>query len=282
MIVVKLQGGLGNQLFQLAFGVAQSQRERCSFVLAEGFGYSEMLASFFDLQNIKILKKISKKYSLKNQLEENQWIAPAKNLANFENQSNVLYDGYFQSEDYFLEHKNLIINSLKINKKYRIDARRWLGICDGRPCVAFHVRQEDYFSFGNDELGGKNLILPFDYYVNCWDTICKIFPNGFHAIWVAEKPLKDFQTSFFRFKKIENVTYHFVCYPQFVMDFQTLMQADIIVTANSTFSWWAAYLSKDKPIFAPENWLGFKINQEFPSKIIPTYWHKISTLPQHF
>jgi len=63
-----------------------------------------------------------------------------------------------------------------------------------------------------------------------------------------------------------------------ITDFQIIMNADACIISNSSFAWWAAYLNskKDKKIYCPEHWLGFKIKREYPENIIPGEWIKVN------
>ena len=62
-----------------------------------------------------------------------------------------------------------------------------------------------------------------------------------------------------------------------ISDLQFIINADICILSCSTFSWWGAWLNekKTKTIFVPKNFLGFKVNKEFPVKMIPESWNKI-------
>ena len=61
-----------------------------------------------------------------------------------------------------------------------------------------------------------------------------------------------------------------------IIDFQLLLNADVAIIANSTFSWWAAYLNPNiQKVFLPRDWLGFRINKLLPPGIfnrLPSHW----------
>jgi predicted glycosyltransferase len=61
-----------------------------------------------------------------------------------------------------------------------------------------------------------------------------------------------------------------------IVDFQIIMNADIVICANSTFSFWGALLnSRAKKVIIPEYWLGFHVEKRMPEIIfesIPENW----------
>ena len=62
-----------------------------------------------------------------------------------------------------------------------------------------------------------------------------------------------------------------------ITDFQHILNADVCIIANSTFSWWAAYLNKNpnKMVIAPKYFLGWRIKQQVPTEIYPCNWKLI-------
>lgn len=63
-----------------------------------------------------------------------------------------------------------------------------------------------------------------------------------------------------------------------IVDMQLLIHADVCIIANSTFGWWGAFLNekKNKTIYVPAYFLGFKVQKEFPVNIIPTDWVRVA------
>jgi hypothetical protein len=54
-----------------------------------------------------------------------------------------------------------------------------------------------------------------------------------------------------------------------ITDFQIIQNADIAIISNSSFGWWAAYLSpKRNTVYAPKNWMAFRIGAEHPKGVM--------------
>ena len=62
-----------------------------------------------------------------------------------------------------------------------------------------------------------------------------------------------------------------------ITDFQILMNANIVISSNSSFAWWGCFLNRrqNKKVFAPKYWLGFKVKQEYPVGIMVKDWEWI-------
>jgi hypothetical protein len=268
MIGIKLEGRLGNQLFQYAFALNHARKSNQSFYIDQekyafdGRKYFELF-NFNKLKN-RINQELSQRFLKLNICNEDQWKSPTINLNDFQ-VKNSFFIGYFQSEDYFKENKELIRQEFQLKEKVKIDSRKFLGI--GGKYIAIHCRRTDYVNFGDESLGGKNLVLPISYYHNALSSIKNL--SDYEIVVVSDEieiVKKELQ--------IENAMY--VSNGEMIIDFQIIQQADIAIIANSSFSWWAAYLGFNNKVYAPEYWIGFKIMKEYPCAIIPSKWDLIS------
>jgi len=132
--------------------------------------------------------------------------------------------------------------------------------------VSVHIRRGDY-SFDENAIK-KNGLLPLDYYKQAIDiikskiddTVFFVFSNDME--WVAENFKFDGQIVF-----VDNNNDEFGYEDIRLM---SLCKSNII--ANSTFSWWGAYLNltPEKIVIAPRNWLAYKKTN--PEEFIPKDW----------
>lgn len=273
MIVVDLIGRLGNQMFQYAFAVSTAKKYNTKFLLNPVY-YQEINQWFeLDLQTKFLLSFRFKKINTKIL---NYYIPklPIKKQDGWENEFSSIndqhYEGFYQSEDYFKDQKNLILERFKIKKIWKEKFKlKYANIFSNSKTVVMHIRRTDYLNFGSDQLGGIGLCLPMTFYENCLNQINDLSE---YKIFCISDDL-DFVKQNFNHRN--DITF---VYNELIVDFQMLVNADVLILANSSFAWWGAYLNpkKEKIVYAPEFWLGFKIDEEYPKKIIPVEFIKVN------
>jgi len=179
----------------------------------------------------------------------------------------AIFDGYWQSEKYFIDIKNIITEELSLKKKY-IDEieKNLINKIKNNNSVSIHIRRGDYVNDKTTNL--HHGTCPLDYYhraikiilANNKKSIFFIFSDDID--WV-KKNLKLLHPSFFISgnKDYEDL---------FLM---SLCKHNII--ANSSFSWWAAWLNNNpnKTVAAPKKW--FNNPHQNTKDLIPKPWIKI-------
>jgi len=269
---------LGNQLFQYAFIKAISEKFGTSFFInekAERFILPEFfnLAAYHPFTNK--INKLILKMQQEDPLRSMQNINIGEFTAGIEDifQDKAIYKGYFQSELFFKNISDRLTAYITVKEKYTEEFnKKYLDMFRSNRTVTVHVRRGDYLNLNDwwaQNMGSNNLTLPTSYYLNCLSQITE--KKSYKIIFISDDI--DFVRS--EFSHIENAEFSG---NDIMTDFQLLMNADIGIISQSSFAWWAAYLNPkaNKKIFCPENWLGFKVNREYPAHIIPAGWEKVA------
>ena len=156
---------------------------------------------------------------------------------------------FFQSQRYFDRYESEIRALFPIKQKY-VDAftEVYGGLSKSARKVVVHIRRGDYVAF--------NIALPMSYYRKAMACIGTVDTQ---YIFISDDP--DFIRA--EFSDIEN---KYISTHSEIIDLQLLASADFCILSCSSFSWWGAWLNTnpEKKIFAPQNWLGFSENKEFP------------------
>lgn len=293
MKIVRVCGGLGNQLFQYAFYLAvkdkfneitkldvhdmQSYDLHNGYELERIFNLSENYCSLSEKRSVqstkniftKLLKEI-KKYT---PFISRTYIKEKKNLhfsyqeENFGSEhTTIYYRGSWQNPQYF-HHVNQ-----KIREKLIFPAftePKSLALCQElaeHETVAMHIRRGDYLK--HKALGG---ICDLPYYKN---AIKKIEMN-------VDKPLFVIFSDDIAWcrENIQVENARFVDWNSGEQSFQDMHLMSLCnhnIIANSSFSWWGAWLNNNpnKIVIAPNKW----IHYTDALGIIPDEWVKISTI----
>lgn len=291
MIVAKLIGGLGNQLFQYAAAKALALRHNVdtkvdvSFLNSDSEGrYTQR---FFDLtcfeNDITIATKSECDLFLNKKsnkvTRELQICFPFlfNHVLFFESGSSYQYhfiklpkstylNGYWQSELYFKNYELEIRNQLHFKKQIIDDCKHWLDKIKNTDSIALHVRRGDYVTLkeANSFHGTCNLT----YYTNALNYL--LAKVSMPTLYIFSDDLEWCKT---------NLSYN---YPTYFVDTNNqhhdlflMSECQHNIIANSSFSWWAAWLNANpnKIVVAPEQWFTDKsINT---NDLIPASWHKI-------
>ena len=261
--VVRISDGLGNQLFQYAFAYAL-HRETGAEVLIDPLFWGTSIRHY-DLEkfNISIKKKlvspamdyllgfgprngrrfknvyrniiIDKKYK-----RVNEELVMKYDDDMFHQNSNSFFEGFWQTYKYFDKYKNEIKKEFMPLWPLSEKAKEYLVKIEEKPSVAIHIRRTDYV-----RLNG-NVALDLSYYSKAIEVISGLLKD-YNVFAFSDD--KDFVK---RNLKINN--YIMVEGVSDLDEFELLRRCNHKIIANSTFSWWAAYLgdNSDSIVIAPE------------------------------
>ncbi len=283
-------GGLGNQMFQYAFGRALSIKKNTEMILDISFYEDQSGATErnyeLDVFNIKVevppvpeIKKIYKRYfkkSFKNRMlflfnpdkegliynEISYSLYSNKNKLN----KNIYLNGYFQSEKYFGNIKSIIREDFVFKDSLGENKKELLKMNEESNSVSIHIRRGDYLSNiqANKVLGLSTLY----YYKKALCYINNHVKNPNFIVlsddieWTKKYLIIDAPTEYVSNKEL-NKNHE----DMYIM---SLCKHNII--ANSSFSWWGAWLNEntEKIVIAPEKW--FKDKRINKDDLIPRDW----------
>lgn len=283
MKIVRILGGLGNQMFQYAFYKALEKRHKKvladltlfkdyelhnGFELNDVFGIDlreapQFIINLYDTPNKKwLFRKLRRIINLKNTYKEeiHEFLFDPSFLSDPKPR---LYYGYWQNEQYFEDID--IRNDFKFKSPLSEKNQQILNRIENTQSVSIHIRRGDYV---NHPLLGN---------------ICEL-PYYQAAISLMDSKLKN--PSYFIFSNditwckthlsLEKATYiDWNTAKDSYIDMQLMSACKHQIIANSSFSWWGAWLNQNpnKIVIAPDKWInGEKFNN---SEIVPKTWIKI-------
>lgn len=288
--IVRLMGGLGNQLFQYGFGVwleKQKQKKtlydnRFGFV-GDDYGRLYCLDSIIkninlaDIKDIPVVAKnrqifrIVRKFRIfsKTIFCENK--SYKYDYEGIKNSSAYYFSGYWQNLNYLESIRDNITEAVKIQQPSH-DYQKAVQRFRERPFTAIHVRrQHGVYASGKKEKKSVNQYgaCGMEYYENALKIIgrnsgpCLVF--GDDVRWFKENA-KECD----KFIYVED-NYKLKDYEEMLL----MAKAEHYIIPNSTFSWWAAWLGQKKSsiVIRPQSWM-FGI-EEKALDLLPKSWHCI-------
>ena len=251
-------GGLGNMLFQIAAGYAVSKRTGSTYLINTQYteinhGHSRPKAPVDYIDTI--FKKLTPYDHTLNLIEVQEQCFQYNPIDNVS--SDIMLTGYYQSYKYFNDTDNDIrklfepdINMLsKLNSKYPILSEN---------TVSLHVRRGDYLS-----LSEFHHNLSTSYYFNA----IKQFPRGTKYL-IFSDDINWCKTVFI------GDDYIFIESQSDIEDLYLMSLCKHNIIANSTFSWWGAWLNcnPDKIVIYPNKWFGVSNSSLPTTDMFPDEW----------
>jgi len=303
MITVRLLGGLGNQLFQYAVGRSLSiDRDDSLYLDASFYDYPHFWTATREckLNHFNITGDFIHcprlPASFMSLVSQGAWKMPE--MVNFASESlfrkipcpihqtqyihesilnscpemfdlsgNLYLDGNWQSEKYFDKYPDVIKNDLRVLTSPSPENIKWGEFISKQNTICLHVRRGDYVtdSVAKQHVGTCSL----DYYKRAIDYIADRVDNPVFIVFSDDIPWAR-----------EHIP---ICFPVYYMthnngetDYEDLRLMSLcknFITANSSFSWWGAWLGdyEDKIVVCPQRWY----NDGTKNNIIPDRWVKI-------
>jgi hypothetical protein len=270
-VIGQMTGGLGNQLFVIAATYAYCKKYNKNFYITASWkDYSKERPDYWDniLSFIKLNRNLVFNSQIKKVKSYEYKSSEYKEIPEFNH--NIILKGYFQSEKYFKEYKNEIRTMLSLPEYYKKLANVKLAKFGEEIIVAIHIRRGDYLKHP-----GVYHILSKNYYDNAKKVLEEKI--GFRPIYLYFSNDKKWVKEHFILEGKDEIIEELKDYVEFAI----MSQCHHFIIANSTFSWWAAYLSNTlerilpKIVIVPENWYGEKWTEDWKD-IYPEGWIRIS------
>jgi hypothetical protein len=290
MISCKLCGGLGNQLFQIFTAISYAFKYSKPFFflnnhqLGNGSNGSTIRYTYWEtfLTSLKPFLKNMNEIPQLLFITENDFVYQEL-PDNFNKKYGTLLVGYFQSPKYFDKYKEPICKLLKIDlKKFSVKNKVLINF-DKIHSISIHFRFGDYKKYPN-----VYTLLTEKYYTNALNFIVNeleqrkinleiqknivvLYFCENESISEVEEIINNLKKSF-RHIKFIRAEFGLEDWEQMLL--MSLCQHNII--ANSTFSWWGAYLNSNanKIVCYPEQWFSPEAHKD-TSDLFLEDWVKI-------
>lgn len=292
MLLVKLQGGLGNQMFQYAAGKSLSKNKKHvyldhHFLDTNNTDTDHFTSRGYELYIFKNLKaRKAKTWQVRSfksksvyfiilrsflqssikyiQQQENEYIL----FSSLKGIKHLYLDGYFQSENYFKNNREAILKDFQFPLLDPVNETLRKKISSTPNTVSVHIRRGDYLK--SKRILDIHGVLPIAYYlkaINILQAKCPLI-----ALFIFSDDIEWAKANL----KLDNINLSFIDNNQggdHWKDMALMSYCKHHIIANSSFSWWGAWLSENNGhVFAPYQWFNpLKVNfniQDF----IPDRW----------
>tara|TARA_B110000285_G_C14994593_1_gene548114 strand:- start:243 stop:1106 length:864 start_codon:yes stop_codon:yes gene_type:complete len=283
-ISIKPMGGLGNQLFQIFATISYGLEYTCNIILP----YTDQLHTgtvrntYWDTFLIGC-RNMTTYNLLNNETNESLMSVPIYNEKSFEYTKipnpkgpKMQLHGYYQSYKYFDKHWESIKKMISLDDQQKAIKKDYADLFSTKETISLHFRIGDYANIQN-----CHPIMPFQYYYN---AICNLtmHKNKKYRILYFCQDIDNEKVSVIINRLSRMFTeLEFVKVSDDIVDWKQMLIMSVCshnIIANSTYSWWGAYLNQNdkKMVYYPNKWFGKSLQHNtsdmFPPNWVNVYW----------
>lgn len=304
MKIVNLKGGLGNQFFQYAFGKSLEKKtdsivkyDTTWFEAGADYDHDILYLDFFETEyevanknEIEGLyplgelgKNVAKRLYYKSPFISQKLFGHFKEIDNDKNSllksgpykfeycpkvystnRYSYFDGYWQASQYVDSVSDLLAKEIRLTEPLSEQSKMIKDELEGSNSVSIHIRRGDYTKSNN--------ALPLDYYNKSVEEINSLTEDPKYYIfsddidWVRNELEIKGHCTYVDHNGVETA------YEDLIL----MSSCEHNIIANSTFSWWGAWLNQnsDAIVLSPDAWLGYGNTDELD--ILPKTWETVS------
>ena len=292
-LIVRITGGLGNQLFCYSAARRLAMVNNAELILdsVSGFLNDRDYRRSYQLDHFNITcrkatpaerlepfqrlrRAVHRKWSQRTTFARRSYLVQEgadfdPRLLDYKSEGTVYFEGYWQSENYFKDVEPALRRDLQIFAPKDSANLDMAARIRSRVAVAVHVR------FFDQPQAREVNNTPADYYTRALETMQRLEPEA-HFFVFSDQPEAAHTRLSFPGKNVTLVAHNNYDSHAFA-DLWLMTQCRHFIIANSTFSWWGAWLAEHskKKIIAPgfemrqgRTWWGFK-------GLLPDEWIKL-------
>lgn len=299
-MIIRINGGLGNQMFQYAFGKAMAHELNLNVLydlnwLRTTHAHRKATNRKDELQAFCVqIKEVDPKSVTGFALRKSNWIK--KTICWFLFTFRILHllrekeefaidtflksritkiayiKGYFQTEDYFKAYEDEIRKDFTLAQPLSDSSLKYSQLITEHNAVSIHVRRGDYVH--NQQINKFHGTCSNEYYQQAINYISThveypvFFIFSDDLAWVKQQPWVSEINKVYVEGNTDTQSYEDMC-------LMSLCKHQII--ANSSFSWWGGWLNQNacKIVIAPRKWLKQDNMNKKVKRLIPEEWIKM-------
>lgn len=287
MVIVQLKGGLGNQMFQFAAAkllgahINKDIKIDVSFFneASKSVTKREYYLDFYHINDIVIHKTRKKTFFQKCLFKIGYPLLKATNhrlvlrgvekskLNYYKKFKKVILNGYFLDLKLLESNQNLVKSIFQFNEHRVHPVKKLKEMIQNTQSVSLHVRRGDYLNQKNQHI---YYTCEVDYYKRAIEHIYSKLDKPHFFVFSDDLEWARKELGFNGTTEYIDVRSH----DKDVLEFFLMSNCKHNIIANSTYSWWAAYLNRnpEKIVLAPEIWYKNEEENKKALQLVPEEW----------